>query len=283
RKQLLRHCLELCVYADMNLAVHFNDRFEFANAAEICRTWENEPAFYFLSPENQGRILSSIGQSYVFEKDYIKANNYFTQALKIFREAGNDLRLQSEQTSVYMTFNVLDAEYYDIAIQCAERVFGCPFAEAIKKYAPTEGNAYHHHLLVKNLYLNPKLQHLQDEYLSYELQWKCSAQHPWELIGLYRMLMQKTQKKQQEYFEKLNELYIEMSSGATLQLLQAFAWCAYKVLCQGKIKHDTLKKMLADTEQQLTGSAQYCRQIKDIVLGNKQPNDLWHILPFNYQ
>ena len=114
----------------MNLAVHFNNRFEFANAAKICRIWESETAFKFLSPENKGRILSSIGQSYALEKDYIKANSYFTQALKIFRDTEENLIFQSDQTSVYMAFNILDSGYYDIAAQAAEVVFGYSFPEA---------------------------------------------------------------------------------------------------------------------------------------------------------
>ena len=283
RKQLFEHCLELCVYADMNLSVHFNDRFEFDRAAKICRTWEKEAAFKFLSKENKGRILSSIGQSYALEKDYITVNNYFIQARKIFRDAGEILAVQSDQTSVYMALNALDAGHYDTAVKAAEFVFGCSFSEAIKKYAPSDEMEFHHHLLVKNLYLNPELRYLQDEYLSYETRWQSNEQHPWELIGLYRMLMFKNKDKQQEYFNKLNELYNEMAAGATLSLLQAFAWSVYSVVCNGEIDVNDLKKMLAGVEQQLPGTSNYCAQITDAVLGNSPQKNIWHILPFNYQ
>ena len=283
REKLKKQNLELCVYTDMNLAVHFNDRFEFESGAMTCRKWENEGAFNFLSPENQGRILSSIGQSYSFTKNYQKADEYYKRALDIFTDPENHLADQADQTQVYRALNILDYGNYDMALKMAEMTFQCSFADAIKKYATSTDKSFHHHLLVKNLYLNPELKSLQKEYLQLAAKWKTQEQHPWELIELYRILMLKENEAQVKRFKILNKLYENMETGTTLQLLQAFAWSVYNSVCGGEIDHDKIKTMLADIKHNLPACTCYCDKIENILSGEITGKDIWKILPFNYQ
>lgn len=283
REKLKKQNLELCVYTDMNLAVHFNDRFEFEKGAEICREWENEGAFNFLSPENQGRILSSIGQSYSFTKNYQKADEYYKRALDIFTDPENHLADQADQTQVYRALNILDYGNYDMALKMAEMTFQCSFADAIKKYATSTDKPFHHHLLVKNLYLNPELKSLQKEYLQFAAKWKTQEQHPWELIELYRILMSKENEAQVKRFKILNKLYENMETGTILQLLQAFAWSVYNSVCGGEIDHNNIKTMLADIKHELPACASFCDKIENILSGEITGKDIWKILPFNYQ
>lgn len=85
RERLFRQDFQLCAYADMNLAVHYNDRFEFERSAEISRKWESEPSFQYLSGENRGRILSSIGQSYAFAGIALMQVNTLNGQLKFLK------------------------------------------------------------------------------------------------------------------------------------------------------------------------------------------------------
>jgi len=53
---------ELCAYADLNLAVHYADRFEFSQAEVTISEWVDDPLFPALSRRQQGRMHSALGQ-----------------------------------------------------------------------------------------------------------------------------------------------------------------------------------------------------------------------------
>lgn len=283
RRRLLKQSRDLCAYADMNLVVHYNDRFEFSEGAKICRQWENEPAFEFLSPENQGRILSSIGQSYAIERNYSQADEYFSRALEIFTDPENNLLAQADQTAVYRALNLLDDERFDDAVSAAEDVFKCSFPDAIEKYAGADINAFHHHLLVKNLYFNPQVLSLRQRYLLKKDKWSSAKQHPWELIELYRTLMQEDKSDQRAHFRKLEKLYDDMDAGETLHLLQAFASGVYASLCGGHISLKNTERIFSQVEEKLPATKEYCRKIRALLSGTSEEKECWKILPFNYQ
>ena len=276
----------LCAYTDMNLTVHYNDRFEFRKAAEVCSPWGRHEAFRFLSPENRGRILSSIGQTFSLCGDYAEADMFYRRAIEIFRDPANPLPDQADQTSVYRAMNALDAAgSFKEAAELAEGVFGCSFAEAITKYAGNTDKPFHHHLLVKNLYFNPEVGSLQDAYLQTAPNWTCKKQHPWELIELYRaLLLHKAGRSVecQARFKALQDLYAELGSGAIMQLLNGFALTVWSLVGEGftdelRIKRDSL---LAQAKRTLPATIPICQKLREA----KQPDpDFWAILPFNYK
>lgn len=269
----------------MNLAVHYNDRFEFEKSAAISRRWENEPAFEVLSNENKGRILSSIGQSYALRRDCANADKYFVRAIDLFEDPDDPLPAQVDQTRVYQALNVLESQNWEAATVHAEQVFACSFSEAIEKYAPTADKAFHHHLLVKNLFRNPTLAGLRKQYLQYSSVWKKQTQHPWELIELYRVLLLNAENKQlrAERFKALLALYDSMPCEGILLLLRVFANIVYRVECAGEIDSEDNKKILNRLEVEYPAMSDTSRMLKLVMRGDTSPDSLWHILPFNYQ
>ena len=285
RNALLKQNLDFCVYTDMNLAVHYNDMFDFSSSAAICRNWEGQPGFEYMSRENQGRVLSSIGQSYSISGDYGKAEEYFRRAIEIFGDPANPLPGQADHTRVYLALNALDAGNFEAAAEFAEQVFGCSFAEAIAKYAGNTDKPFHHHLLVKNLNFNPKAASLRPAYLQTAQEWTGEEQHPWELIELYRALLLHEAGKTVECrarFEAMHSLYAELGSGAIMQLLKAFALTVQMIL-----ETDSLDELRLERNSLLDQAVKFLPAaglISQKLRGAKQldPN-FWKLLPFNYK
>ena len=283
RNALLKQNLDLCAYTDMNLTVHYNDRFDFASAAAICRDWENQPGFKYMNRENQGRILSSIGQSYSISGDYGKAEEYFRRAIEIFRDPSNPLPDQADQTAVYLAMNALDAGNFDAAFTLAEEVFECSFADAAAKYAGNTDKPFHHHLLVKNLYFNPKAQSFRAAYLQAAEKWTGEDQHPWELIEFYRILLLHDAGEtdaSRKRVAALLEFYTELGGGAIMQLLNAFALTAFSLLEIGNGYGVELENLLNEVEKKLPAAAPVCQHLRT---AEHPDSAFWSLLPFNYK
>lgn len=164
-------------------------------------------------------------------------------------------------------------------------MFACSFSDAIEKYASTTDKAFHHHLLVKNLYLNPTLSGLRKQYLQHSNAWKNRIQHPWELIELYRVLLLNAEDKQlcDRRFKALSDLYDSMACEGVLLLLRVFANIAYRVECDGQVRNEENEEILDRLEAEFPAMSNTSRRLKLVMRGDLSPDNLWRILPFNYQ
>lgn len=189
---------ELCAYADLNLAVHYADRFEFERAEATTRQWLGDPFFRALSPRQQGRMRSASGQYRAMLGEASLAERDFSEALEIFQQACEQGLLNEEewarerdQTGIYRAINALDGALPD-ALQRVEDIVG-PLAQAAGDLASDDSleKQYRHYLLVRTLYLlGDSVAEARAVYLNQQAQWRAGApQHPWPLIHLYRGLL----------------------------------------------------------------------------------------------
>ena len=284
RDRLIEDNRELCAYADMNLAVHYNDLLDFGKAASICRPWEQDPSFDYLGLRIRGQILSSIGQGYAFAGDFVRGYEYFRKALKVF---GNrqDFADEIDQTAVYCALDVLDNRYFPQALRMAEAVFRCEFAEAVGKYADDLYRPFHHHLLVKNLFFNPEAERYIPLYLARRDTWQNKPQHPWELIELYRILLLHRQDPAaaKERTEALWKLYGEIGGGGIMDLLEVFARCVISVTCGDAECVQQIFPKLGSIEADLPLAADICQKLGKAAAGHLPADEIWPILPFNYK
>ena len=276
---------ELCAYIDMNLAVHYNDSLDFSSAAEISRKWEADRSFEFLSSKTRGIILSSIGQSYAFERNYDKANEYFRNAVNVFEKAQPKLMAEADQTAVYCALNALDSKQYDLALKITEIVFGCSFEQAIEKYSDNLEHPFHHHLLVKNLFFNPLVAQCKSRYLAHRLEWKCKPQHPWELIELYRILLLNSVSQDEAALRctALWDLFKEIDGGTILKLIEVFAHCAIARYCGRVHRMPDMESVLFIIQRNMPKAAPFCSLLRQADAGELTEDEFWNILPFNYK
>ena len=283
--KLLADNRELCVYADMNLAVHYNDMFDFAAAAEICRPWEKDPSFPYLSAKIRGIVLSSIGQSYAFAGDPCTAQKYFIEAIRVFNKPCPKLVDEIDQTGVYSALSALDGKLYPQAMQCAKLFFNGGFDEAIARYAGNTENPFHHHLLLRNLFFNPEAEQYRAAYLARRAEWTTEPQHPWELIELYRILLLNDLDPEaaKARIPKLRALFDEMRGGGIIRLIEAFAYCAISRCCGDEDLGAPVPDLLAEVEKELPKTAECCAKLRQAAAGALEDAEFWRILPFNYK
>ena len=283
RNALIEDNRELCAYTDMNLAVHYNDQFDFAAAAAICRPWESDPAFEFISRGSRGTILSSIGQSYAFAGDCEHAYEYFVRALKLF-SGPPLLKDEVDQTAVYCALNLLDGRRFPVALKMAESVFKCGIAEAIDHYADNTDMEYHHHLLVKNLFFNPGAAEHIPAYLERHAAWQTKPQHPWELIELYRILLLH-RAHPDEAKERIAALWTwyDNAKGSVFRILEAFARCVIFANCGDADCAKGVPDLLAPIKDKLPSAADICQKLRCAATGQLSADEIWQILPFNYK
>ena len=144
---------------------------------------------------------------------------------------------------------------------------------------------FHHHLLVKNLYFNPKVVSLRPAYLQSAPKWTGEEQHPWELIELYRALLLHEAGKTAECrarFEALHSLYAELGSGAIMELLKAFALTVQMILETDFPDELRLERnsLLDEAAKFLPATEPICQKLRE---AKQLTPDFWKLLPFNYK
>lgn len=273
-----------CAYTDMNLAVHYNDLLDFGRAMAICRRWEQDPSFNYLERLRRGQILSSIGQGCAFAGDFAQGHEYFSKALQMFG-GRQDFTDEFDQTAVYSALNVLDNREYPEAVEEAEAVFQCEFAEAVNKYADNLYRPFHHHLLAKNLFFNPEAEKHIPLYLARRDTWQNKPQHPWELIELYRILLLYRQNPAmaKERTAALWKLYEEINGGGIMNLLEVFARCVISVTYGDKDCVQGIFQKLDLIKGKLPLAANICQKLGMAAAGHLPAEEIWPLLPFNYK
>ena len=288
RREMEKRDRELCAYGDLNLAVHFNDRFSFEKAETVLRACRDSPEFPFHSAQNRGRILSSLGQSAALTGRPAEADALFREALDAFAETGGELADEADQTRVYRAFASLDALDKETPARVAEALT-VPIDEAVRRPEAIADHPFHEHLLVKTIW------HERDSdvgpkwirgYLSTSAIWSSAPQHPWELILLYRgLLAWKTDPAlANRCFGEWDEWFRTVPHGGTLALIRGFGLVAMKRHC-GRTILIRLEELLAPVKNSLPDTAPTVDALLRIANDSSEESlaDLWKLLPFNYK
>ena len=285
---------ELSAYADLNLAVHFADQFEFAEAKKTIETLIEDPHFDGLSSLMRGGALSSLGQYFSMQGQFPIAKDYFTQAIELFLSASlsnKEREREIDQTGVYRAINALDAGF-DNGPDLLREIIGALdlSAETMAKSADSN-KVYHHHLFLRALYSQSSIDPVAEGiYLKMEPQWKFGLHHPWPLIGMYRaLILWRTSKELEELAEKWFVEAIDAATtpplGATMSLIGAVI--ATAAVCHFDAEDFSIKagQLLEDASLRLPAAASSVEIIRD-VLDNPGPDRMEYLLsalPFNYK
>lgn len=294
RDQAIQQDREFCVYLDLNLAVHYADRFEFKTAFDIIDQWSTDTHFEVLPVLSRGRIHSSKGQYLSMLGRTPEAEQEFIDALALLECADIPLTARQEeldQTRVYRAINALDDSDAD-AVRAVRDVLGEGFDEAARLLAQSEPGErlYHHHLLLRCLYYRPELERERQAYLDQRTVWQKDIQHPWPLIMLYRglLLWQDEEPAAVEWFDHAIEAAEQAPHGATLRLIGAMittiACCCYNDSeAVAEIQERTLGKLNL-LSPDLPGAGPTIKRLRAILQnpGPESVDDALRALPFNY-
>ena len=283
--------LELCVYADLNVAVHFNDRFEFDKAEKLLRQCKESPSFPYLSAHNRGRLLSSLGQSAALQGRYAEADARFIEALDAFSEVDGELEEETDQTRIYRAFAALDARAPNMR-SLLEEALTISLDKAVSRPEAIACYPYREHLLAKALWLLKQadaktFSDMIAAYVATNEEWKTDRQHPWELTLLYRGLLSFDGKTDisTQCFDALEEWFRSVPHGGVLDLIHAFCLLAERLHCGRELDIGTLESTLASVKNVLPATAPTADALLRIAHGDSPENiaELWSLLPFNYK
>jgi len=291
RNRLKENQRELCAYTDLNLAVHYADRFEFGRAEDVISEWVHDPLFPALSVQQRGRLCSALGQYRALQNDPLDAAQWFDKALQYFEQLpeGSDRVGEMDQTSVYRAFNALDAGFANVGT-LVEAVTGT-LEQAARRYA-IEGSVadqYHHHLMLRYLHDGgDTVKGARAAYLAQLPNWRDRwPQHPWPLIHFYRGLLLWSDKAGDsgKWFDSALELVTLPQHGITLRLIGAMI-ATTAACCHATPGYKaTARQFLAEVGPQLPAAQSILATLEDIL---QQPapekiNQALTALPFNYR
>ena len=283
RPRMINLDRDLCAYADLNLAVHLHDSFDFTGALELVKTWIDDPLFPALSIVNQGRMFSSYGQSLALLGRGAEADDAFSKALGRFMAEKELLAKDIEQTMTYRAMNLLDFDAVS-AIPMIETLLGKSMREAAAKIDLVLERPFIAHLFLKALWrtrgehpdeVRTLLKHLPPKTIA-------RNQHPYELILFYLALLAGSSScaHAQEFADEIESLFERMDFGGTLGLIHAFLRVMLK-------RHGIIIVTEKDFLDELNIVAQYLPNASTIITtlqsawtNSSIPID--GILPFNY-
>lgn len=289
RSDMEKRDLELCLYGDLNMAVHFNDSFSFIKAEELLRSCRNAPSFPFLSARNRGRLLSSLGQSAALMGRSDDADTLFRRALDAFSETGGELVEEADQTRIYRAFAALDAFDKETPQKIAEALT-IPIDEAVLRPEAVSDHPFREHLLAKTLWYAQASDARPDwtqAYLSTSSSWTSAPQHPWELILLYRGLLswKRAPALAARCFDEWDEWFQTVPHGRTLSLIRGFGLVAMKRHCGRTCDNAELEKLLLSVKNALPDTAPTVNALLRIAQDSTRESidELWALMPFNYK
>lgn len=287
RADARQHDRELSAFVDLNLAVHYADRFEFGEAARLVAEMMADPLFPALSPLMRGRAHSSRGQYHAMMNEHDDAEAQFELALGELERAdltAGQRKGEMDQTSVYRAINALDAETPD-ALELVESVIG-PLEQAAARLATSCDDSYHHHLLLRALQADPDLEGPWAEYRARRHEWVRQRQHPWPLIDAYRgvlLWMDGDCEAAVDAFDHAIDSALDRAHGPTLHLIgAAIATVAHCLLADRY--EERARNALALVEPQLPGATSAITVFRG-AFAQPDPDrfpDVLAALPFNY-
>lgn len=297
RETLKQNERELCADADLNLAVHYADRFAFGHAEVTVGEWITDPLFAALSPRQQGRLYSAFGQYRAMQGDAQGADRFFLKALDRFGQATlseTERAGECEQTNIYRAINALDGAL-PVAHDALEAVFG-PLTPALAERFAADGtlaNQYRHHLLLRALTLRPELDELRLAYLAARDRWQTGhAQHPWPGIHGYRGFLLWNQEGSNDTltdasiaaFDRALELATLDRHGPTVKLIGAL-WATVGACCYAGGGYETLARELLEPARALADAAPAIATLEDVLAAPdaSRIGEAFAALPFNYR
>ncbi|MCC7279609.1 MAG: hypothetical protein IT487_15015 [Chromatiaceae bacterium] len=297
RETLKQNERELCADADLNLAVHYADRFAFGHAEVTVGEWIEDPLFLALSPRQRGRLYSALGQYRAMQDDAQVAEGLFLKALGLFTQASlseGERAGELEQTSIYRAINALDGDLR-CTMQALEAVFG-PITAATGKAWAGDGslaNQYRHHLFLRAICLRPDLDSARLAYLAGRDHWQVGhPQHPWPSIHGYRGFLLWNQETLDEglvaaslaAFDRAIALALLDRHGATISLIGAL-WATVAACCFENVDYGTPARTLLGRSGSLPDAAPVIATLNK-VLAAPEPSLIGEALgamPFNYR
>ena len=293
REAALESDRELTAYTDLNMAIHFADRFEFAEAESTVRQWISDPLFPALSSRQRGRMYSSLGQFRSMQWDHDGADHFFGKALECFESPAltpAEKADEWDQSSVYRAINALDGGFTS-ALSVTEAVVGDLIRTAQRLASSDDPRTfYQHHLLVRTLYQqSQETVEARTLYLKERSRW-CDdiPQHPWPLIHLYRgLLLWEYEEKAGEDFEWFGKAIAccdRKTHGGTLKLIGAMI-CIVASCCFEETSFtekalewlDEIQNLLPAAGSNITGFREILK-----APSPERINAALRLLPFNY-
>ena len=298
RETLKQSDRELCADADLNLAVHYADRFAFGHAEVTVGEWIYDPLFPALSPRQQGRFYSALGQYRAMQGDAQGADGFFVKALDLFSQApltDAERADESEQTSIYRAINALDGSLR-VVPQALEAVFGAMTPALAEQFAGdgSLNSQYRHHLLLRALTLRPELGEARLAYLAARDRWQEGySQHPWPSIHGYRgFLLWNQEENADEHidqaacaaFDRAIELADLDQHGPTVKLIGAL-WATVAACCYDDGAYVATARRLLELARALPDAESAITILEDVL---KAPDasrigEAFAALPFNYR
>ncbi|MGI6393656.1 MAG: KH domain-containing protein [bacterium] len=282
--------LELAVECDLNLGVHYNDRFEFKKALEIHENNYNSGYFNFLSTIQRGKIYSSLGQSYSILSEYETADTFFEEAINIFNDCEHDDKLKDiEQTTVYRLFNALEAK--DESYPQMFKEFFKINDGTVQSFAKSDSvlDQYKNHLFVRSIFENDELSELKEQYLKFEKCWQIKPFHPWQLVSFYRALMVHEQNPEKAYDLILEAIEIckDVHHGETVALIGAVIGVVGTKLFDDETERIVREtRHLVERAKKIDGVNEIIEMLEDVLEKSEEYEDIWEILEllrFNYR
>ncbi len=216
---------DLCAYADLNLAVHHHDSFEFDKALSLVDGWINGPLFSALSVMNRGRMFSSRGQSLALLGRNQEADEAFARALSIFSVEPELLVPDIAQTKTYQAMNALDRDAPS-AVPLVEGLLGKSLIATAFNLTALLERPFAAHLFLKALWrMREGRSDVLDaliKNLPVDIEFR--KQHPYEMILFYLALLVKDTNP--SYAEacarKMEQFFDAIEFGGTLGLVHSY-------------------------------------------------------------
>ena len=283
RPRMINLDRDLCAYADLNLAVHLHDSFDFSSALALAKAWIDDPLFPALSIVNQGRMFSSYGQSLALLGRFLEADEAFTKALVQFMSEPELLAKDIEQTTTYRAINLLDINSRS-AIPLIESLLKGSILSSVSELDTVLARPFIAHLLLKALWrLRIDLPNERDAFLKH-LPKKISVkdQHPYELVLFYLALLTKETVPSYANAQviKMEEVFAQMEFGGTLGLIHAFLRVMLKRHGLNTIREKEFLDELNIVAQYLPNASTIITTLQSAWTDSTIPID--DILPFNY-
>jgi hypothetical protein len=299
RPSVVQHDRELVAYADLNVAVHLNDQFRFDEAMQLSEGMATDEDAIALSPLARGRSFSSLGQIYSIAGQYFASEQCFKEALSLLSEAviyEPKLAGDMDQTRVYRAINAMDGDFEN-KMDLLRETIGTVDPETIARLAKSSSprDQYHHHLLLRGLWMVDSMETFTKNYLEHVSLWQTDTQHPWELINCYRGLLlflsseeqedQETSNKANLWFDRAIRITLSEQHGITVKLIGAVI-ATIASCCMDEDRYpNTAKKLLSKIEKAMPAAAEKIAILRQI-LKDPQPDavdEALGVLPFNYR
>ena len=225
RPRILELDRDLCAYADLNLAVHHHDSFEFDTALSLVNGWINDPLFPALSVMNRGRMFSSRGQSLALLGRNQEADGAFGRALSVFSAEPELLAQDIAQTKTYRAMNALDHDAPS-AVPLVESLLGQSLIAAALDFTHVLDTPFVAHLFLKTLWrMRPERSVVLDTLIkNLPADIAVRKQHPCELILFYLALLTKDANPSyaQACAREVEQFFEAIEFGGTLGLVHTY-------------------------------------------------------------